>query len=41
MAGDTESLLKGPHTKFCLQTLTLDSGKERESGLETIEESMG
>ena len=43
-AGDSESLLKGQHIKFCLHPLTLGSSRGRAEstrGLETLEESLG
>ena len=41
MAEDAEILLKGPHTKFCLQPITLSSTDGEQSGLGMTKESLG
>ena len=38
---DSESFLKGQHTKLCLQWFILGSDRERAKGLEMLEESLG
>ena len=41
MTRELESLSKGQHTKFSLQSVTLGSSRGRESGLEALEKSLG